>query len=164
MPSFASAPGAGEGVLRAIERVAELLQRLTRLRAVVASRVDEVVGERRTIFATTNVVAGENGIILAAALPAQKLGGTDRVERVRTHCRVEQLEHRVPRAAAELVLLGLTNELVDAHLVRGGASAGELHLRAHRDVQVLNGEKASSIGRELALAIPLEERELEGKD
>ena len=43
-------------------------------------------------------------------------------------------------------------------------AAGELHLRAHHDVEVLHGEQPGAIGRELALAVPLEQRELERQD
>ena len=83
---------------------------------------------------------------------------------MRAHDRVQDLEHRVPRVAARLVLLGLTNELLDAQLIAVLLAAGELHLGAHHDVQILRDEQSGAIRRELALALPLEQRELEGKD
>src|SRR4051812_10458905 len=83
---------------------------------------------------------------------------------MRPHYGVHDLEHRVPRVAASLVLLRLAYELFDAKLIAVFLAAGELHLGAHRDVEVLGDKKAGAVGRELTLPLPLEQRELEGQN
>src|SRR6185503_20489715 len=48
-------------------------------------------------------------------------------------------------------------------LVVARLAAGEAYERAHGGVEVLRTEQARAIARELALAIPLEQRELDGE-
>ena len=151
--------------LRAAEPILELIDRLAGLLAVVASGVGVVLTQRVVLVAAAapDVVAGHDLVEAARALPAKQLGRANRVHRVRAHDGVEDLQNGVPRVAAGLVLLRLANELVDAQLVAVRLAAGELHFRAHHRVQVLHGEQAGAVRRELALAAPLEQRELEGQ-
>jgi hypothetical protein len=115
--------------------------------SVVARRVDVVLLQRLILTALTapDVLTGENLVVTAATLPAQKLRGADGVHRMRAHHRIQNLENRVPRVAARLVLLGLPNELLDAELIAVRLSAGELHLGAHDRVEVLNHQQARSV-------------------
>src|SRR6185503_7144658 len=58
----------------------------------------------------------------------------------------------------------LRHELVEADLVVTRLAAGEAHERPHGDVEILYAEEAGSVAGELALAVPLEERELDRQE
>src|SRR5439155_2639434 len=97
-------------------------------------------------------------------MPFEELRGPYCVERVLTEGRVEQLEHRVPRPSAGFVFGRLLHELLEIRLALLGVAAGELHERAHCDVEILHAEHTRTVTRHLALPIPLEQRELERQE
>ena len=78
--------------------------------------------------------------------------------------RVEHLEDLVPGVAARLVRRRLRHEGIHAGSVAEIAAAGEAHERALRDDFVLQRQQRSPIARELALAVPLQQPEVEGKE
>src|SRR5687768_14861522 len=152
-----------ERVPCAIERVAHARHRLVGLARVVVGRVGEVVLQSRAVLAATGVGAGQNELVGTASAPALELSGAHRVEWVLAERRVDQLEDPVPRVATRLVGDGLAHELVDAGRIAVVGPAGELHERALCHEMILHGEQAGAIGGQLALAVPLEQRELEGE-
>src|SRR5215510_15290411 len=70
-------------------------------------------------------------------------------------------------ATTEIYTLSLHDALpifLDAKRVTVRLAARELHLGRHRDVEILCDEETRAVGGELALALPLQERELERKN
>src|SRR5215213_538238 len=150
-----------ERISRAVERVADTRHRGIRLVRVVSRGVGEIVLESLAVLATTRVGTGEDEIVRSAGAPPLELSGADGVERMLAERRVDELEDLVPPVAAGLVGGGLTHELLDAARVAVGGTARELHERTLRGDVVLHGEQPGAVGRELALAMPLEQSELE---
>src|SRR6185312_138315 len=160
------APGRADGIRRARQTVLELVDGLAGLVAVIPGGIDVVFLERLigVALAAAEIVAGENLVEASRPLPAQQLGGAHGVHGMRAHHGIQDLQHRVPRVAARLVLLGLADEFFDAERVAVRLAAGQFHLGAHRRVEILRDEESGAVRRELALARPLEERELEGEE
>src|SRR2546426_3357476 len=95
--------------------------------------------------------------------PALQLGGADGIERVGAAQHAQDLEDAVERSSRVLVLLGLRQKRVQVHLCHVPA-ARELEIDAQRRRGILAGEQPGAVGRQLALAEPFEQRELDRED
>src|SRR2546426_404036 len=94
---------------------------------------------------------------------AQQRAGREGVEGVRWGEVIDDFEHAVQCPPRFLILLRLLEERVEIHLLHV-AAARHFQEHPHRSGRILSREKARTIGRELALPIPLEQRELDGSE
>src|ERR1019366_6383953 len=99
-------------------------------------------------------------VVRTAVDPALQLGGAPGVQRMPAEHRVEDFYDGITPAPLGPALRGVLHELVEADLVVAAAAARELQERHQRIVAALRAEESPAIGRELALPVPLEQRDL----
>ena len=133
--------------------------------AVVAGGVREVVAQRTVLVVAALVRAADDRVVRAAPDATLSSSAARTVLNGWSRNAVLSTLNTVSQALPpRLVLFRLAHELIEARLVvRRRIAAGELHEPAHGDVQVLRAEEPGAVGRQLALAVPLEQRELEGQ-
>src|SRR6266566_159229 len=134
------------------------------LHVVVAGVVDVLVDRSLLCLGpAAGVFAAQHAIVVTLLDPALQLGGPQGVEGVRLGPGIDDFEHAVQCPPRFLILLRLLEERVEIHLLHV-AAARHFQEHPHRSGRILSREKARTIGRELALPIPLEQRELDGSE